>query len=257
MKYTEESMFGIKGEVAIITGAGSGLGYEIAFAMAKLGAKTVLVDVDEEKLGEKAGIIQKEGCVAVGMKVDVAKKDQVQDMAKRVFSEYGKIDILVNSAGIVHLQDAVDFEEEIWDKVMAVNIKGTMLACQAVGRYMVEKGKGRIVNISSVRGMQGRAKDLAYAPSKGAVDQLTRSLAIEWAKHGVNVNSVAPAFTLTDISREILADKNTMDSVLGRFPMGRLGEPGDITGPVIFLCGESAGFITGQVLYVDGGWTCA
>ncbi|MBC5648217.1 SDR family NAD(P)-dependent oxidoreductase [Christensenella tenuis] len=257
MEYTEKDMFGIEGEVAVLTGAAGGIGQEIAAAMAALGAKVALADLNREKLEESVGQITKNGGEAMGIVTDVTNKKSVEEMAKAVYDKHGKIDILVNCAGIAHLQDAVDFEEDIWDKVMAVNVKGTLLPCQVVGRYMLEKEKGRIVNISSVRGMQGRARDLAYAPSKGAVDQLTRSLAIEWAKKNINVNAVAPIFTLTDINREMLQQKETMDWVMSRMPKGRLSMPSYLTGPVIFLCGKSSEFITGQVVYVDGGWTCA
>lgn len=257
MEYTEVDMFGIKDEVAVITGSAGGIGQEVAVAMAALGAKVALADMNAAKIEEIAAKINADGGEAMAIATDVTSKASVQAMAKQVYDQYGKIDILVNCAGIAHLQDAVDFEEDIWDKVMAVNVKGTLLPCQVVGRYMLEKEKGRIVNISSVRGMQGRARDLAYAPSKGAVDQLTRSLAIEWAKKNINVNAVAPIFTLTDINRDMLQQKETMDWVMSRMPKGRLSMPSYLTGPVIFLCGKSSEFITGQVVYVDGGWTCA
>lgn len=257
MKYTEQDMFGIAGDSAIVTGAAGGIGAELAMALAKLGAKVAIVDMNEEKMAEVVEKINNAGGQAIAIKADVTNKKMVEEMAAQVNREFGKIDILVNGAGIAHLQDAVDFEEEIWDKVMAVNVKGTLLPCQAVGKYMLKQKSGRIVNISSVRGMQGRARDLAYAPSKGAVDQLTRSLAIEWAKENINVNAVAPIFTLTDINREMLQKKETMDWVMSRMPKGRLSLPSYLVGPVVFLLGQSSEFITGQVLYVDGGWTCA
>jgi len=257
MEYTEKDMFGIAGEAAIITGAAGGIGAEIATAFAALGAKVALADMDEAKTEGIVEKITRAGGEAISVKTDVTNKKMVDEMAAQVNRRFGKIDILVNCAGIAHLQDAVDFEEDIWDKVMAVNVKGTLLPCQAAGRYMLERKKGRIVNISSVRGMQGRARDLAYAPSKGAVDQLTRSLAIEWAKENINVNAVAPIFTLTDINRDMLQQKETMDWVMSRMPKGRLSMPSYLTGPVVFLCGKSSEFVTGQVMYVDGGWTCA
>ena len=257
MDYTEKDMFGIEGEVAVLTGAAGGIGHEIALAMSKLGAKVAIADLNKDALDAAVKNIAEQGGEVIGIVTDVTNKASVEAMAKTVFDKYGKIDILVNCAGICHLEDAVDFDEKAWDKVMAVNVKGTLLPCQAVGRYMVDKKKGRIVNISSVRGMQGRAKDLAYAPSKGAVDQLTRSLAIEWAKLNINVNAVAPIFTETNINREMLHQKATMDWVMSRMPKGELSKPSYLTGPVIFLCGKSSGFITGQVMYVDGGWTCA
>lgn len=257
MEYTEKDMFGIEGEVAIVTGAAGGIGSEIARAFAHLGAKTVLVGHHEEKLLEVAAKISADGYSSISIQADVTNKMSVEDMAKKVVAKYGKIDILVNCAGIAYLEDAVDFDEKMWDRVMNVNVKGTLLPCQVVGRYMLEKQKGRIVNISSVRGMQGRARDLAYAPSKGAVNQLTRSLAIEWAKSNINVNAIAPIFTLTDINRNILNDQKTMDWIMGRMPKGRLSMPSYLTGPAVFLCSKCSEFITGQIIYVDGGWTCS
>jgi len=129
------------------------------------------------------------------------------------------------------------------------------LTCQAVGKYMLEAKKGRIVNFSSVRGLQGKAGYLAYAPSKGAVNLLTKTLAVEWARENINVNAIAPIFTLTDMNRSILDDKKRMTGVIGRLPKGRLCETGLLVGPTVFLCSNCAEFITGHILYVDGGWT--
>jgi len=257
MEYTEKDMFGIEDEVAIVTGAAGGIGFEIVRAFAHLGAKTVLVGHHEENLQAAVEKIRAEGYRAIGIKTDVTNKAEVERMAKEVFGIYGKIDILVNCAGITYLEDAVDFNEDMWDRVMNVNVKGTMLPCQAVGKYMLEKQKGRIINISSVRGMQGRARDLAYAPSKGAINQLTRSLAIEWAKSNINVNAIAPIFTLTDINKNLLSDQKTLDWVISRIPKGKLSMPSYITGPAVFLCSKCSEFVTGQIIYVDGGWSCA
>jgi len=257
MEYTEVDMFGIAGEVAVVTGSAGGIGFEISRAFAHLNAHVVLVDINQDKLNEAVAKLKAEGMDAIAIPTDVTNKASVEKMAKSVFDQYGKIDILVNSAGIAYLEDAVDFSEEMWDKVMNVNVKGTLLPCQAVGRYMLQNEKGRIVNISSVRGMQGRARDLAYAPSKGAINQLTRSLAIEWAKKNINVNAIAPIFTLTEINKDILNDVKTMEWVMSRMPKGMLSQTSYLTGPAVFLCSKSSEFITGQIIYVDGGWTCA
>ncbi len=141
-----------------------------------------------------------------------------------------------------------------WQRVMDVNLKSVVLMCKHVGRVMLQQGKGKIINISSVRGFQGRAEDLAYAPSKGAVNQLTRSLAIEWGPRGINVNGIAPVFTLTAINRTLLADPKKKEWVLSRIPMKRLGEIEDLFGPVVFLASEASNFVNGHTLPVDGGW---
>jgi 2-deoxy-D-gluconate 3-dehydrogenase len=255
MEYDVNNMFGIAGEVAIVTGASRGIGKEIAMALASLGAKVALVSVSAMNLFRTVCEFQKKGFDVIGIPTDTTKKESVQAMADQVFQQFGKIDILVNYAGVAHLEDAVSFEEAMWDWVMNVNLKGTFLTCQAVGKYMVQQKKGRIVNISSVLGLQGRAQDMAYAPSKAAMDQLTKSLAIEWAKDNINVNAVAPTFTTMDIDRGLLGDKEKYAWIINRIPKGRLCETRWIIGPVIFLCSPCSEFVTGHILYVDGGWT--
>jgi NAD(P)-dependent dehydrogenase (short-subunit alcohol dehydrogenase family) len=257
MKYEINEMYGIKGNVAVITGGARGIGREIATAMGCLGAKIALVDISEEHLDIAVKELIEQGIEAIGVKTDITKKKSVQEMAKTVAEKYGRIDILVNCAGVTHNQDAVNFDDKKWQFVMDVNVKGTMLTCQAVGKYMLEQKKGRIVNFSSVRGLQGKANYLAYAPSKGAVNMLTKTLATEWAKDNVNVNAVAPTFTLTDINKNILDNKETYDWVISRIPKGTLCETKFLVGPVIFLCSPCSEFITGDILYVDGGWTAS
>lgn len=254
MEYNIADMFGIEGDTAVIIGAAGGIGKEIALAMVSVGAKVALVDVNREKLDVTVKEFTEKGFEVMGISADITNKKNVESIAEKIVTKFGRVDILVNCAGVAYLQDAVDFDEEKWDWVMNVNVKGTLLTCQVFGKYMVEQKKGRIVNFSSVRGLQGRAKDLAYAPSKGAVNQLTKSLAIEWAKDNVNVNAIAPIFTLTDINRSMLDDKKTYDWVIGRIPKGKLGETSFLTGPTIFLCSPCSEFVTGHILYVDGGW---
>jgi 2-deoxy-D-gluconate 3-dehydrogenase len=157
----------------------------------------------------------------------------------------------------VTLQPAAEFDVEDWQQVMDVNLKSLVLCCKHVGRVMLQQGKGKIINISSVRGFQGRAEDLAYAPSKGAVNQLTHSLAIEWGVKGIQVNGIAPAFTRTALSAPILDDPVKSAWVLSRIPMGRTGELVDFMGPAIFLASDASSFVNGHILLVDGGWMAA
>jgi NAD(P)-dependent dehydrogenase (short-subunit alcohol dehydrogenase family) len=247
MGFDINKMFGLKDDVAVVTGAAGGIGLEIARGLSMAGAKVIAVDISKKDPAYDTDLEYFEA--------DVTDEKKVDELRKKILEKYQRIDILINCAGVVHIEKAEFFDVDKWDFVMDVNVKGTMIMCKVIGAQMVQRRKGRIVNFSSVRGLQGKSGYLAYATSKGAVNMLTKTLAVEWAKYNVNVNAIAPVFTLTDLNKKILDDKETYEWVISRIPKGRLCEKSNLTGPVIFLCSSASEFITGDILYVDGGWT--
>ena len=251
------NLFRLNEKVGLVVGGNKGLGQSMALALAGAGANVCVVGRDPNGLLETAEAIEKLGQKSIYFSADVTVEKQVKSMVNHVMDIFGHIDILVNSQGANYLQEAAEFNTNQWQKIMDVNIKSVFLCCKHVGKIMIKNKKGKIINISSVRAFQGRSKDLAYAPSKGAVNQLTRSLAIEWGHQGINVNAIAPAFTVTAISEPFLKDKENYTWVLSRIPMKRLGRLEDISGPIIFLASEASNFINGHILVVDGGWLAA
>lgn len=251
------SQFALTEGVAVVTGGSRGLGRGIALALAAAGAHVAPVSRTAADLEIVAEEIRALGCRALPVSADVTDEASVQAMVRRVADEFGCIDILVNSAGIVKLKPTVEFPVEEWQQIMDVNLRGTFICCKEVGKVMLEQGRGKIINLSSVRGLQGRANDPAYPASKGAVNLLTKSLAIEWAKQGITVNAIAPTFIRTDLNAFMLDDPATRDWVLSRIPMGRVGQIWDLFGLAVFLASPASDFITGQIVYLDGGWTAA
>ncbi len=249
--------FRLDGKVALVVGGNKGLGQAMALALAAAGADVCVVARGPAGLKETADAITALGRKGMSIAADVSHEEQVEDMVAKVVETYRHIDILVNSQGIVHLQPTIEFDTEAWQRVIDVNLKSLFLCCKHVGRVMLAQGKGKIINISSVRGFQGRAQDPAYAPSKGGVNQLTHSLAIEWGPKGINVNAIAPVFTRTAMAAPALDDPATRDWVFSRIPMKRTGELDDLFGPVVFLASEASNFVNGHVLLVDGGWVAA
>jgi NAD(P)-dependent dehydrogenase (short-subunit alcohol dehydrogenase family) len=254
------SLFNLTGQVAVVTGGSRGLGRGIALALAAAGADVAPVSRTLSDLEVVAEEIHSLGCRALPVAADVTDEASVQAMVRRVVDDMGHVDILINSAGIVSLKPTLEFPVEEWQRIIDVNLRGTFICCKEVARAMLSADGPRtrkIVNMSSVRGLQGRANDPAYPASKGAINLLTKSLAIEWAQKGINVNAIAPTFIRTDLNAHMLDDDATREWVLSRIPMGRVGQIWDLFGTVIFLTSRASDFITGQTLYVDGGWTAA
>jgi gluconate 5-dehydrogenase len=248
--------FNLNGKVALVTGGHGGIGEAIALGMADDGADVVVTSRNLEALKQTVAKIQAKGRKSMAVAVDVTDEKQVQAMADAVIKEFGKIDILVNGAGLAIREPADTFPIDQWQKVMDINVRGTFLCCQAVGRYMIKQKSGNIVNLSSVRGRYGLpAGYAAYCPSKGAVDTLTRTLACEWAKKGIRVNAVAPTIVETDLTKDALANPDYAKQMKARIPMDRWAFPEDIVGPTIFFASDASSFVTGQILYIDGGVT--
>jgi 2-deoxy-D-gluconate 3-dehydrogenase len=246
--------FRLDEKAALVVGGNKGLGQAMALALAAAGANVCIVARGPEGLQETAEAISKLGRKGKSIAADVTQEEQVEKMVGRMLDFFGKIDILVNSQGTAHLQPIIEFDTDAWQKVIDVNLKSVFLCCKHVGRVMLRQGKGKIINISSVRSFQGRIEDAAYAPSKGGVNQLTRSLAIEWGPKGINVNAIAPVFTVTAINESFLKDRAKSEWVLSRIPMKRFGQLDDLFGPIVFLASEASNFVNGHVLLVDGGW---
>lgn len=249
--------FRLDGKAALVVGGTKGLGQAMALALAAAGADVCIAGRGPAGLEETAAAVSALGRRGSHFAADVTDEAQVEAMVAEMVSRYGRIDVLVNSQGIVHLEPTHEFSTEAWQQVVDVNLKSVFLCCKHVGRVMLGQQRGKIINISSVRGFQGRAQDPAYAPTKGAVNQLTHSLAIEWGTRGINVNGIAPVFTRTEMAEQYFADPARLEWVLSRIPMKRVGELEDLFGPVVFLASSASDFVNGHILLVDGGWTAA
>jgi len=248
-------MFDLAGKVAVVTGGGTGLGEAAARALAEAGASVVLSGRRRENLEKVAADIQSNGGQALPVVADVSRREDVESMAAGALRAYGKIDILVNNAGINIAKPFLDLTEEEWDAVLNTNLKGCFYCCQAIGKGMVEQGSGSIINMVSVFGLRGFMNLSPYIASKGAIVQFTKALAVEWGRHNVRVNAIAPSYIKTEMTkRDIESDERVLKFNLGKIPMRRGGEPHEIGGIVVFLASEASSFVTGETVAVDGGW---
>jgi NAD(P)-dependent dehydrogenase (short-subunit alcohol dehydrogenase family) len=248
------SLFDLTGKVAVVTGGSGGLGQAAAEGLAACGASVVITARRLEALEEAAGEIEGMGGKALPISCDVMDEKSVEAMVERTRNELGRIDIIVTAAGIARRAPAEEMPIEDWDLVMDTNVKGTFLCCKHAGRIMVGQGGGKIITISSVRALLGHPLGYAaYGTSKGAINLLTRQLAVEWAKHKINVNSIAPCIFRTPLTEPVLSNPESAKIFLDRIPWGRAAEPEDFIGSAVFLASAASDFITGQILYVDGG----
>jgi galactitol 2-dehydrogenase (L-tagatose-forming) len=249
--------FDLKGSVAVITGGSSGIGFEAAAALGACGAKTILVSRNAKVRAAAVGRLTKAGVKASSVELDVTDPLAVVKAADAIVAEHGKVDILVNSAGIARLNSALETPDEEWRAVMDVNVNGLFWCCRAFGRHMVAARKGAIVNLGSMSGLIINRPQTApsYMASKGAVHMLTKALAAEWAKDGVRVNALAPGYVATEMTLKMRERPELFKVWLEMTPMARLGETSEIAAAVLFLASPASSYVTGAILSIDGGYT--
>lgn len=245
----------LKNKVAIVTGSTKGIGRGIVEGLAKAGADVVIVSRNQDDCNQVAKEIKEFGHDALPVATDVTNLNAIDELVKKVTEYYGKIDILVNNAGSVITKKAEDLTEADWDRVLNVDLKGVFFCAQAVGRQMISQKQGKIINLASILGLVGDRQVLPYCVSKGGVIQMTKALALEWAKHKIQVNALCPGYVITPMNEADLNNEKIYNHIIKKIPMRRLGEIGDMVGAAVFMASNASDYMTGQTLVVDGGWT--
>lgn len=248
-------LFKLEGDVAIVTGAGRGIGKVLAAALAEAGASLVSADLDADTAEATAEELRKAGGKALAVQVDVVNAQQVEAMVKAAVDGFGKLDICVNNAGICRNAPAEEMTEEDWDAVVDIDLKGVFLCSQAAAKVMIPRKYGRIVNIASMSGLVSNRPQpqCAYNAAKAGVIHLTRSMAAEWAPHGVTVNTISPGYIATEMTKRV---SHMHPDWLPHIPMGRIGDPEELRGAALYLASRASSYTTGHSLVVDGGYTC-
>jgi len=248
-------LFGLEGRTALVTGASKGLGKAIVLALAAAGADVALYARNKEDLEAVKASVQALGRRAEIFCVDVLDKQAVDESVKAGLEAFGHLDILVNNAGVNVRKPVLELTPEEWDLVIDTNLKGYFLMAQAVVPAMLARGSGKVINMASILGAVALPTQLAYASSKGGVIQMTKVMALEWAKQGVQVNAIGPTYFETPLVAQLRNDPERFNFIVDRTPMGRWGQPEELAGLVIFLASRASDFITGQTIFIDGGWT--
>ncbi|ANS84925.1 2-dehydro-3-deoxy-D-gluconate 5-dehydrogenase KduD [Vibrio scophthalmi] len=245
--------FNLQGKVAIVTGCDTGLGQGMALGLANAGCDIVGVNIVEPT--ETIQMIEQTGRKFIDVRANLMKLDDIPAIVDRAVTELGRIDVLVNNAGIIRRNDAIDFSEQDWDDVMNINVKSVFFLSQAVAKQFIAQGEGgKIINIASMLSFQGGIRVPSYTTSKSGVMGVTRLMANEWAKHNINVNAIAPGYMATNNTAALRADESRNKEILDRIPAGRWGKPADLAGPCVFLASNASDYINGYTIAVDGGW---
>lgn len=254
---TVKELFDITGQTALVTGGSSGIGVVFAEALAECGVNVVICARREEKLKKVAKNLRSvDGSRVLPIPCDVTDEKAVEAMVKKTVDEFGSLEILVNNAGTSAIMPSTEMPLDDWKKVIDVNLTGVFICARVSARQMIKQGYGKIINIASIYGEVGDIFNAApYYASKGGVVNLTRSMAVEWAKHEIYVNAIAPGFFPSEMTGPIFQDKETYNYIKSRTPLGKVGNPADLKGAVIFFSSPASNYITGQILQVDGGWT--
>jgi gluconate 5-dehydrogenase len=248
-------LFNLTGRRALVTGSSAGIGYALARGLAGAGASVVLNGRDPARLEQALARLRGEGASADAIAFDVTSPTDVAASIERIESEIGPIDILVNNAGMQRRAPLQDFSHAQWEQLMKTNVDSVFLVGQAVARFMIERGRGKIVNVCSVQSELGRPNIAAYTASKGAVKMLTKGMAIDWGQHGIQVNGLGPGYFRTELTEALVKDAAFNDWLIARTPSKRWGDVEDLVGAVVFLSSEASNFVNGHILYVDGGVT--
>lgn len=253
------NLFRVDNQIAVVVGGAGGIGEALGHGLAEYGAKIAVADVDLQRAEQVAQDIKAKhkASDAIAVKFDITHEQSIAALRDRVVSVFGTVDILVNSQGVNVKKAATEFPINDWDFMFNVNVRGTMLTCREFGKVMIERKKGKVINLSSVRGVRATfwGGNEGYAATKGAIDMITRSLASEWAPYRINVNAIGPSTVATRFSEKTLQDPEKLKRFLASCPLGRVGQPADIVGACIFLASPASDFVTGQIIYLDGGLT--